>query len=286
MKVSVYSTAWSIVSKSFDYRGALDNWFTFSDEVSIAVPNSDTDNSAALIATYAQERGYNVIITRTDFALDGSDPFAYGKTENAALQACTGDLLIQQNGDERMRVTRQRLEELHAYLCSYPDIKSLFVPTIDLYGSSNRYVVPIKGKWYIHGRGLKRGAVQFGLKADGRPDYNKTSTDELLTLDGNLASTMPLLRDGSIESLRHYVAQGYPLVYHLGFLDLASRADRAKWWGQFWVNATGGDSNSHITDVAELEKRHTFEHGLPLWPTKTYDDLTTQDFKDTEWPKP
>lgn len=269
MKVSVYSSFWAIQSKSFDYRGALDNWFTFADEVSIAIPLADPDDSERVIRDYADFWGYNVLITRTPFPIDGSDPFAYGKTENAALQACTGELLIQQNGDERMSVTWDRLQSLHTFLeTNTYGVRALFVPTIDLYGSKKR-AVRVGQKWYVHGRGLFRGAVQFGLKSDGRPDYNKTSTDELLDSSGNLVATTPTLSDLSIEWVRAYAAQGWPLVYHLGFLDLASRADRAKWWGQFWMTATGGDPNGHVTDVAELEKRHTFEHGLPMWPTKT-----------------
>ena len=268
MKISTYSTAWSVVSKSFDYKGALDNWFTFSDEVSIAVPNSDTDDSAALIAAYAKERGYNVVITRTDFALDGSDPFAYGKTENAALQVCTGELLCQQNLDERMVVSRNRLEELHQWLQSHPQVKAFWVPTVDLYGSRERCLPQPNKKWYIHGRGVYRGAWRGGIKADGFPDYNKTSTDEAITENGDLVSAVPLTYDMSFPVLKTYVDLGFPLVFHVGYLSFGERLDRSLWWREYWERATSGDKNSHPTSVEEIAARETVEHGLPLWPTK------------------
>jgi hypothetical protein len=76
-----------------------------------------------------------------------------------------------------------------------------------------------------------------------------------------------LIDDYSIEKIREYVNQGYPISYHLGYLNLKDRAERAKWWKDFWIRATNGDSNTHITDVNELLKRETKKHGLPLWET-------------------
>lgn len=265
MKVSVYSTAWSVISKSFDYRGALDNWFTFADEVSIAIPLADPDDSEKVIRDYATLRGYNVLITRTPFPIDGSDPFAYGKTENAALQACTGDVLVQENADERLLVRRERLEELGTYLQNHPEIKAFWVPTIDLYGSYQKCLPAPKRKWYIHGRGLNRGAVNFGLKSDGRPDYHKTSTDELVDKDHNLVPTIALLQDTSLATLKPYANDGWPVVFHLGYVDFAERLDRSLYWKEFWVKATAGDENGHPTSIEEMANRECVEHGLPMW---------------------
>lgn len=266
MKVSVYSTGWDIVSKAFDYKSALDNWFTFADEVCVAVPSIDTDESGGAILAHANERGYNVRVVRPSFSFT-DDPFAYGKTENAALQACTGDLLIQQNLDERMRVTRGRLEELHAILQQRYDISAFWVPTIDLYGSAEQYLPSVKAKWYIHRPGLFRGACREGIKPDGRPDYNKTSSDELLDMMGNLVATAALIPDPRVEALQPYVAAGWPLVYHLGYLSLKDRLDRSIWWKSFWETATGGDKNTHPTSIEELAAKATQPHNLPLWPS-------------------
>lgn len=274
MKISVYSTAWSVVSKKFDYKGALDNWATFSDEIVIAVPNSDTEGTRDLIAQYAGERGYTLTIQGTDFDLSGKDPFAYGKTENAAVQACTGDFLWQQNLDERTLVRDGKLAELSSILRMHsvfgfgPRPQAFWIPTIDLYGSNRKFLPPVKKKWYGHARGLFRGAVKQGIKADGHPDYNVTSTDELLDKDGNLVMALSVLQDYSLDGLKEYVAAGWPLVYHLGYLDFNERLDRSIWWKEYWVKATNGDSNQHPTTIEAMASQEAQEHRLPLWTTK------------------
>lgn len=267
MKISVYSTAWSILKYHFDYKSALDNWSTFSDEISIAVGTSADDTYNA-IGSYAFEQGYRVRLIRTAYDFD-NDPYAYGKTINAALQNCTGDIMVQQDLDERMLVTREKLNQLHHTLLCRWDINAFFVPTIDLYGSKEKYL-NIGRKWYVHGPNLFRGPARTGIKADGRPDYNKTSTDELLDVTGNLAPTASLLDDLSIESLRIYVAGGGPLVYHLGYLDFKERLDRSLWWKNFWEKATNGDKNTHPTSVEEMAAKESKEHGLPLWKSREH----------------
>lgn len=247
---------------AFDYKGALDNWATFADEISIAV-NTSTDGTFESIRSYAIEQNYPVRLIQTSFDFE-KDPYAYGKTENAALQNCTGDLLIQQNGDERMLVTREKLQELARFLRSRFDISAFWVPNIDLYGSKERYL-NIGRKWMIHRDGLYRGPAKIGIKPDGRPDYNKTSSDELLDFMGNLVPTASLVDDLSIESLRVYAAAGGPITFHLGYLDFKERLDRSIWWKAFWERATGGDKNTHPTTVEEMAAKEAKEHGLPLW---------------------
>lgn len=276
MSTSFYSPLFNVIKMGFDYRGALDNWAVYADTISLAVnlPEGEPDDGTyEAVRSYAAERRYPVIITQTAFAY--SDPFMYGKIVNAALQGCPpSDLYVEQDLDERWRADRGKMSLLTEVLRCNPTIKAFFVPTIDLYGSYDR-AAKIGRKWYCHGSGLYRGAVQFGIKPDGRPCYEKTSTDELIDEHGNLVPTASLLDDLSIESLRVYVANGMPVSYHLGFFDLVNRSQRAQWWSSFWTAATNGDPNNHITDVAELEKRHTFEHDLPLWPTKGLDTPPT-----------
>lgn len=265
MKTSLYSTAWQICKMDFDFKSALDNWATFADEISIAV-NTSTDGTYDALASYAAEQNYPVRLVQTTYDF-GKDPYAYGKTVNAALQNCTGDLMILQDMDERFLVGRDKLQEMHRILRSRFDIQAFFIPTIDLYGSYER-AAKIGEKWYGHGPSLYRGPVNFGIKSNGYIDYNKSSSDELVSITGELIPTLKLLnKELTIENLRAYVAEGWPISFHLGYFDLKNRSQRAEWWGKFWKMATNGDPNGHITDVAELEKRHTFEHGLPLWKT-------------------
>lgn len=261
MKLSIYSTAFNAIKNNFDFKGALDNWFFYADEVCISV-NTSEDDTFEQISEYGKSKNYNLIINKTSFSYD--DPFCYGKIENSALQTCSGDILIQQNLDERWAGDKTRLLEICENLKNTESCKALYIPTVDLYGSVDQYL-NLGQKWYIHKRGLNRGAVNFGIKQDGRPDYNKTSTDELIDKDGQLVPTIPLLTHLNIYNLREYANAGWPFTFHLGYLNLKDRVERAKWWKTFWENATGGDKNTHPTDIKELLDKRTTTHMLPLW---------------------
>lgn len=275
--ISIYSTAWNVRSHAFDYRGALDNWAYYADDISVAIPSWDED-TATLFAEYASERGYPLSVVPTSFDFD-TDSFAYGKTENAALQNCKGDLLIQQNLDERLAGDKQKLLDLGEHMRRTPFIDAYYVPTINLYGDFDHFL-DANAKWYIHKRAnglgvFRRGPVHFGIKSDGKPDYNVTSTDELIDVDGKLARWFPLVRPANgqyltIEDLRPYIKSGMPISYHLGYVSLVDRLDRSLWWKRFWERASG-DQNKHPDTIEELAARETKEHGIPhpLWPIKT-----------------
>ena len=282
IKKSIYSTAWNVIEKKFDYKGALDNWAYYADEISVAIPKREcgcNDDTLGAIRAYSEERGYPVSIIETEFDFN-TDPFAYGKTENAALQNCTGEFLIQQNLDERLGGDKKLLNDLSEHLLRTPFIDSYYVPVINLYGSIDKFI-DIAGKWYIHKRGFFRGPVAFGIKPDGRPDYNKTSTDELISEKGTLTRSYPLTREPKIEPIREYIKAGMPIVYHLGYLSLNDRLDRSIWWKNFWVNATNGDKNEHPSSIEELAKENTQDHGIPhpLWPNYERPAQNTQDSK-------
>lgn len=259
MKKSIYTTAWNILKYGFDYKDALGNWSLYADQISISVGPSE---DGTLDALKAEEGNFPLSIITPDFKTD--DPFFYGKMENSALQNCNGELLIQQNLDERWCGDKDILDMIGEQLLASPSIKAFFVPTIDLYGSKDNYV-NFSRKWYVHCPGLFRGPVKFGLKNDGRPDYNKTSTDELIDKHGKLVPTSVLFSGSTIEELREYVLSGMPYTMHLGYLNLKDRASRAVWWKKFWEEATAGDKNAHIVSEEELLKRETKKHGLPLW---------------------
>lgn len=262
MKISIYSTAWNILNYGFDYKDAIDNWSLYADEICISVGPS-ADKTYEALEDYLKEKGISYKLNYQN--IPHTDPFYYGKMENSALQSCTGDLLIQQNLDERWCGEKSVLKLLGEHLSS-GTYKAYFVPTIDLYGDKEDFV-NIGRKWYIHSPGLSRGAVRFGLKGDGLPDYNKTSTDELIDKNQNLVPTAALIEHLTLETLHVYVKTGMPYTYHLGYLNLKDRASRAVWWKKFWENATGGDPNGHITSEEELLKRARRKHGLPLWKT-------------------
>tara|TARA_R110002110_G_scaffold60168_1_gene169703 strand:- start:950 stop:1744 length:795 start_codon:yes stop_codon:yes gene_type:complete len=261
MKISIYSTAFNILDKAFDHKDALDNWFCYADEVCIAV-NKSVDDTESEIRRHGLDKGYNLKVIPVDIPYD--DPFCYGKTENYALQGCSGDLLIQQNLDERLGGDKAIIKSLGQQLLENERYASLFVPVINLYGDYNHFI-DFGAKWYIHKRGLKRGPVNFAIKEDGRPDYNKTSTDELIDHNGNLLETFPLCDIQNTEATLKYCQSGSPFVYHLGYVDLKERLKVNKFWHNFWVEATGGDPNAHDVSEEDLNKKERQKHNLTLW---------------------
>lgn len=262
MKISIYSTAFNIIKNQFNYEDAIKNYLYYADEICIAI-NTSEDNSLEKITDYIRKNKLtNVKIIPTDFSYD--DPFCYGKIVNAALQACTGDICILQDLDERLGGNKDILLNICNKFLELKEIKSLFVPVINLYGDFNHYK-DIAFKWYIHKHGLFRGAVNFGIKENGLPDYNKTSTDELIDKNHNLVSTVNILQAVNINDPILYMKNGFPFVYHLGYTDLHKRIIRNHFWKNFWNNATGGDENAHTLNIKDLENNNLFQHNLELW---------------------
>ena len=257
MKISIYSTAFNILDKGFDLKDALDNWFFYADEVCVAV-NKSVDDTEQAFRQYGEEKGYNLTVVPVD--IDYEDPFCYGKTEDTALQACTGDLLIQQNLDERLGGKKEVIKNLGQQLLNSNEFASFFVPVINLYEDYDHYS-NFAAKWYIHKAGLNRGSVSFGIKENGLPDYHKTSTDELIDENGELLPTYPLCSPREPQAALEYCESGNPFVYHLGFVDLEERAKRNEWWKVFWKMPTWND------DV-ELKAGTGKKHNLPLWNKK------------------
>jgi hypothetical protein len=263
MKISIYTTAFNIIKNSFDYQDAIKNFLYYADEVCIAI-NKSEDNSSEVIKSFVKENNYNVKVIDTEF--DYNDPFCYGKIVNAALQGCTGEICILQDLDERFGGNKEYLVQICKQLLNLEQVKALFVPVINLYGDFHHYK-DTNFKWYIHKAGLFRGAVKFGLKNDGRPDYNKTSTDELIDKDSNLVPTINILQALNINDPIKYMQMDYPFTYHLGYTDLHKRVIRNKFWKQYWEKATGGDKNTHTLDVNDLLGKDYPVHNLNLWKT-------------------
>ena len=258
MVISQYVAGWNLVKNNFDIQDYLDNAFYYADEVVVALNTSD-DNSLEALNQYKDSFGRNLKIVTTNFSYE--DPFCYGKIVNAALQACSGDVLCLRDFDERNGGDLDTFRNINEIFLKNPE-QALFAPVINLYGSYDSYI-DCNRKWYFHKRGFFRGAVNFGLKADGRPDYNKTSTDELIDSDGNLVAAVNL---ATMDNPLLYMQHGWPFVYHLGYVDFNERVKRNnEFWIPFWEKATGGDKNNHATDTEQLEKRESFKHGLPLW---------------------
>jgi hypothetical protein len=261
MKISIYSTAFNIVKNNFDYEDALRNFLYYADEVCLAI-NKSEDDTLNVVSKYVADNKLNVKIIATEFEYD--DPFCYGKIVNAGLQGCTGNICILQDLDERFGGKKEYLTKVCEQFLVLNETKALFVPVMDLYGDFEHYKA-INFKWYIHKSGLYRGAVNFGIKEDGRPDYHKTSTDELIDKDGNLVPTINMVNSLGLQDPYEYIKRGYPFVYHLGYTDLHKRVLRNHFWKAYWEKATGGDKNNHSLDINDLLGKEYPRHNLPLW---------------------
>lgn len=261
MKISIYSTAFNVIEKNFDYKDAIRNFLYYADEVCLAV-NTSKDKSLEVLTKYVKDNNFNVKIIPTEF--DYEDPFCYGKIVNAALQGCTGDICILQDFDERFGGDKKILNQVCEQFLKFKEIKALFVPVINLYGDFYHYK-DIGFKWYIHKRGLYRGAVDFGVKENGRPDYDKTSTDELIDENKKLVPTINILEATRLFDMNQYIKNDYPFVYHLGYTNFDDRIKRNSFWKPFWEKATGGDKNSHSLNKNDLYVNDIKPTNLKLW---------------------
>lgn len=264
MKISIYSYGWNLIKYHFDIEDALANWSKYANEIVIAI-NTSEDNTYNEIDRIAKANNYPVVLIKTEFD-PINDPYYYGKVVDAAFQACKNEICIAQDFDERIIAKKEVLHRICQFLLDDKFHKAYFVPTIDLYGSTEYCLPEYKRKWYItKHQGLKRGPVNFGIKKDGFPDYNKTSTDEITDLDGNLVPALTLVNSLTLENLSAYVERGMPLVYHIGYLSLNDRLERSIWWKHYWEKATNGDKNQHPITMEELAKKTSIKHNLPLW---------------------
>ncbi|MEY4371021.1 MAG: hypothetical protein RIQ48_737 [Pseudomonadota bacterium] len=262
MKISIYSTAFNIIKNEFNYEDAIKNYLYYADELCLAVNKSEDDSLQEIINYVDKNNLKNVKIIPTDFKYD--DPFCYGKIVNAALQACTGDICILQDLDERLGGNKDYLINLCQNFLKLENIQALFVPVINLYQDINHYK-DISFKWYIHKKGLYRGPVNFGIKENGLPDYNKTSTDELIDKNGNLVPTINIVQSLNFKESIDYIELNYPFIYHLGYTDFHKRVKRNNFWKPFWEKATGGDSNTHVLNVNDLYQNNLLELKIPKW---------------------
>jgi len=263
MKISIYSTAFNIVKNNFNYQDAIKNFLYYADEVCLAI-NKSEDNSLEVVSQYVKDNNLNVKIVDTSFSYD--DPFCYGKIVNSALQACTGDICILQDLDERFGGNKDTLIKVSEQFLKINMVQALFVPVINLYGDFYHYK-DISFKWYIHKKGLYRGAVNFGIKDNGRPDYNKTSTDELIDKDSQLVPTLNIVQATNYKNPYDYIKDNNPFVYHLGYTNFDDRVKRNVFWKSFWEKATGGDSNTHSLNKNDLHQDGLIPTNLPLWKT-------------------
>ena len=235
MKLSIYTSAFNLHKNGFvDWAESIQRFSEFADEVVISV-NTSEDSTLESIYDLPFK---NLKVVECDISYE--DPLLDGKLKNEALQACSGDILVQLDMDEYVPIEQKPLWYNYAKFLFFKEssIQCYMFPSVNLYKDKN-HLKDINAKWYMHKKGLFRGPVNFARKEDGTVDTNKSDTCAILDADGNLAN-----RDELIQALMDDFA--YPFVVHTGYIDLEARLKRnEEFWSEHWRKESGGEAPPH-----------------------------------------
>jgi hypothetical protein len=259
---SIYTSLYNLNGGFIDWKDAIENFASFSDELVISTLPKDKDIiEQYLINEYSQHKQNALIkIVPIDISLD--DLAFDGKLKNAALKACTQPFCILLDGDERIDVKDKEKWVIWAEsLSKEVQHDSYLVPVIDIF-NSNREYKSIGQKWYLHKNlpHLNRGIVNFAKKGD-KIDHTKSDTCELIYDDGNLCRSISLCGFPSIESIKKIGIK----IWHLGWLDKEKRLKSNEFWQPVWNNRAGEEVKNIIHSKDKLDKIEYFPHGLKLW---------------------
>jgi hypothetical protein len=259
--ISIYSTAFNIEKNEFDIASAIQNFLELADEVCIATIPDNEDNTNNILQAIANKDPRVKILISNDI---NSNTFAKdGKLKNLALQACSCDICVQLDSDERINninIWKNFIEEnKHLILNGY----AFMVPVINLYKDKDHYR-DIGVKWYIHRKkGMQRGIVDFARLPNGKFDKDKSDGCELIDENGKLSQSINILYHpdkSPIDILKH---SGFPFVIHYGYVDLNRRANINK---NFWQKEWSGYSDAEVklnTDSSQFKDEY-FKHGLNI----------------------
>lgn len=253
--ISVYTSLFNYSPDKFDLRGALNNWLDYAEEIVIATfPDQDNSIHDALFNIYGLYYTEDIKVVTTDTNLE--DPLFDGKLKDAALQACTSEVVIQQDMDERIGGKKEHWIENAKRLMQVRFPMSYYIPVIDLYKDYEHYK-SVGVKWYLHTReGTNRGPVAFAKRSDGTIDTDKSDTCELINDRGDLINA-------TIDNrFQQTLNPEFPHIIHLGYLDLKKRIENNKFWQPVW-SARNGKEVEVATDIETLEKENqAIPHGL------------------------
>lgn len=256
MKISIYTSAFNILQNGFVFwNESLRRSSELADEVVICVNKSEDETLFAIKGLPLD----NIKVIEADISYE--DPLLDGKLKNTALQACTGDIMIQLDLDEY--IPRSQHEDWRMYaqsLLNDPHADCYMFPALNIIRTWDHYK-DIGPKWYMHKKGFYRGPVGFARNMDGTVDTNKSDTCELINDYGLLVDSkvMPC----AIDELR----DGSPFVVHFGYLDFQARVQRnEEFWHEHWKKESGGKPPPHKVhmSVDELDQEQRSFHGLNL----------------------
>ena len=260
--ISIYTSAFNVVKGDFDYKSAIENFCSFADEVVVTI-NTSEDKTLQVFQNLALLYK-NLFILQTNFLY--TDPGLDGKIKNAALQACTNDICIQLDLDERIPLSQKHLWYNLAGDLLNAQSHAVMIPVIDLFKDSKN-IKSIGSKWYLHKRtGAYRGVVNFARLANGHHDTSKSDSCELIDGWGNLLPSIYLLNPQSdihtkLLSIKQY---NLPYVVHYGYLNLDRRVQLNK---DFWANHWSVEAGKKVEvplDVNFFNQVPIVEHNLSL----------------------
>lgn len=262
--LSAYISAWNLLSNQFDYQTSLNRALAFFDEVVVAV-NTSTDDTLAVLQAWA-EKEPRLKIVSTSFAY--ADIEFDGKVKDVALQACTGNVLVQLDLDEYIPLSQRELWRACAsQLLSVEAADCFMIPTIDLWGSTEtlRADTSIGMKFRIHKRGLHRGVWKEAWNVNRKHfDTSKSDSCELLRSDGTLAHAMSVVPHQVLHPAMTMMLNGYPFTVHTGYLDFDQRIRVNKAiWAEHW-ELRSGHKEKVAVDKAALLGYPLIKHQLKL----------------------
>ena len=260
-KISLATSAFNIVKNDFDIEDAIKNWSHFVDEIVIATIPSE-DNTEELLDQVKDQSEIKIKIVKLD---DSTDVIGWdGRIKNAAHQAATHDIVVQVDLDERMGGRTELWRDIAKNLLASKDrIKSLMIPSINLFGGYYTYS-DISKKWYMCVKdGVQRGVVNFAKTEEGF-DRTKSDSTEAIDEDGNLVPSSDIVQCTGSWSNLEYCKKRMPFIWHLGYLSLSRRTKLNKeFWKEKWDSYGEGESDV-IVDIESFEKKEVFEHKLEI----------------------
>lgn len=244
----------------------MENFCSFFDEVICVTVQSEDDTLERL--KNLKSKYSNLIVIFSNTKILGNNRFD-GQLKTLALSACSNDIRVICDYDERFPLSQQNLwREYAAALAETPIADGFFLPVIDLYKNEEciRADQNIGLKFRMHNKNIvQRGVIKSAELTNGFFDTSKSDSTEPLLSDGSLGRFFsPIQEPKDLSPLRAANLVHAPYVLHYGYLDLARRAKIGKeFWKQAWEERSGKTENVEINEN-NLASYPAIYHCLPL----------------------
>ncbi len=261
-----YISAFRLLTNGFDYEKTLRGALAFFDYCTVAVNTRDDDGTLAALQALASTEPRLKIVS-IDLSYD--DVTFDGRLKDTALQACTGDVLVQMDLDEFVPLNQRAMWRVYAdRLLTSPGVDSFMIPTVDLWGSMEtiRADAAIGVKFRLHRKGLHRGVWKRAWVVQGKQFRTDMSdSGELITADGELVTSATVVPPQFYQPMTHSMLNGYPFTVHTGYasFDQRIRVNKAIWADHWRLRNAGADPKVAL-DKAPLQEYPLIKHSLNL----------------------